>query len=189
MSKKKLKAKSSPGFFMAAAVVVVATGVGIWTMKNTSSPIKTPPEKPTVPSRVVIGREQTVNTYKLKIINQEPKLVVERHRVSVSKEPHVEAVKALIAKNELVPVGTKLIGLEVKDETAYVNFSKEIQENFTGGSDAEALLISSIVYTLTDFKDIKKVQILVEGKRVESLGDHMDISQPLGKQDCEGKAE
>lgn len=43
----------------------------------------------------------------------------------------------------------------------------------------EALAVAAIVNTLTEFPQIRQVQILVEGKQVESLAGHVDVSRPL----------
>ncbi|MEW6400002.1 MAG: GerMN domain-containing protein [Bacillota bacterium] len=46
-------------------------------------------------------------------------------------------------------------------------------------SPGEALAVAAIVNTLTEFPDIRQVQILVEGRKVESLAGHADVSRPL----------
>ena len=43
------------------------------------------------------------------------------------------------------------------------------------------MLVGSVVDTLTEFPEVKKVQILIDGKKVESLSGHMDLSQPMGR--------
>lgn len=78
----------------------------------------------------------------------------------------------------VIPPETKLLSLEIKDNIAYANFSKEIKHN-PGGSTSERLIIGSIVNTLTEFQDIKRVKILIEGKSVETLNGHLDLSQPV----------
>lgn len=80
-----------------------------------------------------------------------------------------------------IPDGTKLLGVEVKNKTAYVNFSKELRDNHWGGSTGELFTIFSIVNTLVlqPDLDIERVQILIEGQTVETLAGHADISVPL----------
>jgi hypothetical protein len=81
-----------------------------------------------------------------------------------------------------IPDGTKLLGVMVKEEVAFLNFSKEISERHPGGSSAELQTIYSIVNTVTlNFPDIKKVQLLIEGKKVNTLAGHIDISFPLSQ--------
>lgn len=80
-----------------------------------------------------------------------------------------------------IPDGTKLLGVEIKDGVVFLNFSKEISEKHPGGSSAEIQTVYSIVNTVTlNFPDIKKAQILIEGKKTKTLAGHIDISFPLG---------
>ncbi len=80
-----------------------------------------------------------------------------------------------------IPDGTKLLGVEIKDGVVFLNFSKEISEKHLGGSSAEIQTVYSIVNTVTlNFPDIKKAQILIEGKKTKTLAGHIDISFPLG---------
>lgn len=78
-----------------------------------------------------------------------------------------------------LPKGAVLKSVEVKGDTAYLNFSKELKDNFSGGSTNEMLVVYGIVNTACSVKGIKKAQILIEGKVIDSLGGHLDISTPL----------
>ena len=78
----------------------------------------------------------------------------------------------------LFPKGTKIRTMKIEDGTAYVDFSKEIT-NVPQGSYTELMLTTAIVNTLTEFPEIKKVQILVDGKKIASLKGHTDILDPL----------
>jgi len=79
---------------------------------------------------------------------------------------------------DVVPIGTKLLGLKVENGLATVNFSKDIAQRGQGSYE-ELMLTYAIVNTLTEFPEIKKVQILVEGKKVASFNGHMDLEDPL----------
>jgi len=66
-----------------------------------------------------------------------------------------------------VPSDTKVNSVTIKDTIATVDFSKEIitsAEQIPHSSTTEILAIYSIVNTLTNFEEIKKVKITVEGK-------------------------
>lgn len=81
--------------------------------------------------------------------------------------------------DDVVPIGTKVLSLKIaKDGTAYADFSKELAKKGQG-SYGEMMLCYAITNTLTEFKEIKRVQILVEGKKVVTLSGHMDIEDPL----------
>ncbi len=79
------------------------------------------------------------------------------------------------------PPETRLRELYVtKEGIAYVDFSKEIQENHISGSTAEMATVFSIVNSLTyNFKSIKKVFILIEGGEKETLSGHISLTRPF----------
>ncbi len=82
----------------------------------------------------------------------------------------------------LIPSGTKLRSpVKVKNDVAVVDFSKEFLENFSGGSDQEALTLNAIVHTLVanGGGKVKRAQILVEGEPAETLGGHFELTEPI----------
>jgi hypothetical protein len=87
--------------------------------------------------------------------------------------------------SKTLPPEAKLLSVEVANGVAYVNFSKELQTKHWGGSAGEIMTIWSLVASLTQAEPpesaspISKVQILIEGKTVETLAGHYDISKPL----------
>jgi germination protein M len=80
-----------------------------------------------------------------------------------------------------LPPETKLRQLFVtKDGVAYVDLSREVMEKHPSGSSAELATVYSIVNTLAyNFKPIKKVFLLVEGSEKETLGGHLNLSEPF----------
>jgi spore germination protein GerM len=67
-----------------------------------------------------------------------------------------------------------------KDGVAYVDFGREIMEKFSYGSSSELAAVYAVVDTLAfNFKTIKKVSILIEGTERETLGGHVDLTQPF----------
>ena len=82
---------------------------------------------------------------------------------------------------DIIPKTAKLRSVKVKDGVAKVDFSRELIKDFNGGSTGEEMLVGSIVDTLTEFSEVKKVQILVEGKAVDTIAGHMDTEKPLSR--------
>lgn len=80
-----------------------------------------------------------------------------------------------------LPPETRLLSVKIKDSTAYVDFSQELISKHWGGSAGETMTIYSVVSSLTELKEIKKVQFLVEGKKQDSLLGHWDTSSPIAK--------
>jgi len=79
----------------------------------------------------------------------------------------------------LIPEGTRVLGVTTSGDLATADFSSEIRTRFPGGSRTEELLVWSIVNTLTEFPGIARVQILVDGKKEESIGGHVGVDAPL----------
>ena len=114
-------------------------------------------------------------------------LVPESHVLLKNDRPAQTAIELLLAgtKNvdlvSVMPNGTKLRNISVKDGIAYVDFNEKLVKNNKGGSASEILLVAAIVDTLTEFHSIEKVQILVEGKKIDTISGHMDIGEPLSR--------
>jgi spore germination protein GerM len=81
----------------------------------------------------------------------------------------------------VLPEGTKVLGVEVEDGVAYADFSRELQSGHWGGSAGETITVFAIVNTLTEFDEVKRVAILIEGTPLDSLAGHMDMTEPLSR--------
>jgi hypothetical protein len=82
-----------------------------------------------------------------------------------------------------VPPGTTLraLYLNAKGE-AYVDLSRDVVTAHTGGSRNELLTIYTIVNALTsNLPAVTSVQVLVDGKEVDTLAGHVDLRRPLEK--------
>ncbi|MBA7700285.1 hypothetical protein ES703_108996 [subsurface metagenome] len=81
----------------------------------------------------------------------------------------------------LVSPDTRLLNIYIKDETAFLDFNEAFRFNSLGKEGLGAQL-KQIVYTATEFSNIKKVQILIEGKITEYLGpEGIAIGKPLSR--------
>ncbi|MBI2413352.1 MAG: GerMN domain-containing protein [Deltaproteobacteria bacterium] len=91
------------------------------------------------------------------------------------------AITAVIKEGDgTVPEATKVLRVDIKRPLASIDFSKEVSEDHPGGSTGEILTIYSIVNTVAlNFPEIEEVQILIQGRKEETLKGHIDISQPL----------
>ncbi len=80
----------------------------------------------------------------------------------------------------VLPAGTQLRSAYVSGDTAYLDFSDELKSGFLGGSTQEYLLLASLVRTVVEnLRDVSRVQILIEGRTLESVGGHYEITEPL----------
>ena len=100
-------------------------------------------------------------------------------------EKYFETAKLLTKKptekdlTKIFPNNAKINGVILKRDTIFVNFDNSVVKNFVGGSTGEEMLINSFVQTLTEFPEVKQVKFLVDGKDVETLSGHMDLSLPI----------
>jgi hypothetical protein len=92
-----------------------------------------------------------------------------------------------------VPAGTTLRGIYVSEREcdttgatckrdAFVDLSSEARTKHTGGALDELFTIYAIVNAITvNLPTISRVQILVDGKEVDTLAGHVDLRHPLEK--------
>jgi spore germination protein GerM len=82
-----------------------------------------------------------------------------------------------------IPAGTTLRALFLTDRgEAYVDCSREITGGHSGGTVDELLTVYTIVNALTqNLPAVTGVQLLVDGKEVDTLAGHIDLRNPLGK--------
>ena len=165
-----------------AIVVVIAAcvGLGAYLVMNRQPP-PAPPPKPQVKAPVKEMRK--VKFYQVAVESNEPKLRPTEKDVEAGKNPAEDSLLGLIEQGDAsglanpIPKGTRLLGFKVRKGLATVNLSREFRDNFAGGSEAEGLTIGAILRTLAQFPEIKRVQFLVEGKPLDTLG-HLDLSGP-----------
>lgn len=120
--------------------------------------------------------------------DQGMKLIAVKRTIRTDKnDKYTAAMESLMegtkekGQTAIIPKQARLKSVKVKGDTAYVDFTKALVKNFVGGSTGEEMLVGSVVDTLTEFPEIKKVQILVEGNKVESLSGHLDLTTPLSR--------
>ena len=77
----------------------------------------------------------------------------------------------------VLPQGVKVLSTETKDGICFVNLSAAFTSNGMGGS-TEMLAVYSMVNTLCEVEGVEKVQILVEGKKIDEFG-HLSLSESL----------
>jgi len=80
-----------------------------------------------------------------------------------------------------VPAGTTLKELFLTGRgEAYVDLSAELAKNHSGGSLDEILTVYTLVSALTEnLPSITHVQILIDGREVDTLAGHVDLRRPL----------
>jgi len=124
-----------------------------------------------------------------------PALVDETRQVAVGhgiSGPVAQVIRALLAGPEhkdalrAIPAATRLQHVYFDEETytVYLDFSAELVADHPGGSAAEVATVKSIVGTVSsNFPEIRRVQLLVDGLQVGTLAGHVNVYGPLYVED------
>jgi hypothetical protein len=83
----------------------------------------------------------------------------------------------------VIPKGAALRAFYVTTRgEAVVDLSREVAVNHPGGSLMESLTIYAIVNAVTaNLPGVQRVQLLVDGRTVETIAGHIDVRHPLGR--------
>ena len=113
-------------------------------------------------------------------------VVPEQRLVQVNQDEMLEEVifrqlqKGSLYSNTggIIPEGTKLLSIGTKEGICTLNLSAEFVDNNPGGTAFEAALINSVVNSLTELSQVKKVQFLINGQKRE-VYTHISFSEPF----------
>ena len=118
--------------------------------------------------------------------NGEMNLVPEKVKYAMGKKTPAEAALDALVNTDpvaktltnLFPSGTKIRSVTVKGDTARVDFNQAFAAKGQG-SYGEYMMVNAVVCTLTEIPEIKKVKFLVDGKDIDTISGHMDLTEPL----------
>jgi hypothetical protein len=81
----------------------------------------------------------------------------------------------------VIPAGTTLRAFYVTSaRDAFVDLSAEASTRHSGGLSAELLSVYAIVNAITaNLPTVQRVQILIDGREVDTLAGHVDLRRPL----------
>lgn len=180
--------------WLALTVCVVILGLGIWFVASrlpqwlASADDSAPAPTTTAPAATDARKIQATLFY---VSDDGTSLVGVSREALYAATPAEQArhiVEAQVApppaeRSSAIPAGTTVRAVFLTEShDAYVDLGGTIATGFTGGSLDEALAVYAIVNAITaNLPDVTAVQILIEGKEVDSLGGHLDLRAPLGK--------
>jgi spore germination protein GerM len=183
------------GFIVAIAVAAVALGwllfVGLprWYGGPSNTATTAAPAAPT-------GSEDSRKiTARLFYVSEDgTRLTSVEREVPYGDQPAAQArriVEAQLAPVQpplvsAIPAGTTLRAMFLNERgVAVVDLSREVAAAHTGGSTNELLTIYTLVQALTtNLPAVSAVQLLVDGKEVDTLAGHVDIKRPLARADA-----
>lgn len=118
-------------------------------------------------------------------------LVSAQHEVALA-EPIAEQAREIVLAQiaaaapplaSAIPRETKLRALYLSDKgDLFLDFTGELTSRHSGGSLDELFTVYAIVNAVTvNLPAIARVQILIDGKEVDTLAGHVDLRNPLSK--------
>jgi len=177
-AKKSKKRNSHSSGFLRPFIIILCIALGAFFVYHRF--IKTPPKGPRIISRSVEERKNIT----LYIGNGEGLKGVRRSVKKGSLKSEIGETFTILLwadSGDIIPRGTRLLGVEIRDNTAYLDINRAIKDNHPGGTSLEMQTIYSIVNSITlNYPAIKRVKLLIEGKTEKTLAGHIDISVPLG---------
>jgi len=120
-------------------------------------------------------------------------LVTREHKITQTESQDVLARARLVAEEQLgeapaplaspFPEGTRVQAIYLTPTgDAFVDLSLEVSRGHQGGSLDELLTVYALVNALTiNVPEISAVQILVDGREVDTLAGHVDLRRPLAR--------
>lgn len=80
-------------------------------------------------------------------------------------------------RESVLPSHLKIEGVTTAQGIATVSLPGRLERE-VGGENTALLAIQSIIYTLTERRDVKRVQFLIGGRKLPSFAGVLDLSQP-----------
>jgi germination protein M len=120
----------------------------------------------------VLGSDQIFGSEERTIVAGSPKIAATNAILELLKGPYEDFNFAVI------PAGTKLLGVEVANKIAKVNFSQEFLSESLDSSILDYYIIYTIVNTLTELPDIEALSFSIDGKDIRVYG-NVDLQLPV----------
>ncbi len=96
--------------------------------------------------------------------------------VPPDQDPKVFAINEFLRTTKLSSSDARVLSVDVKDGIATLSFNPAFESGY--GTDDERTMIEGLQRTMGQFTDVQKIEIVVDGKNIESLG-NIEISEPL----------
>jgi len=183
---------------MAAAIAVAAIALGWALMTGLSrilrtsappEPIDTPAQQTTEAPEPAVPRVKATLYFAsadgLGLVPVEQEIPLAQGTVAQARAV-VEAQLAATPPDSLastIPQGTTLRGVYVSSRNeAFVDLDATVRTKHPGGSMNELFTVYTIVNAVTtSLPDVQQVQLLIDGREVDTLAGHVDLRRPLRK--------
>lgn len=120
------------------------------------------------------GEKLVKETRSIKVTDQQP--IAQYIINELIKGPENEDLSPAVSED------TVLLSVETSDNICFVNFKASFIDKNSGTAQKEKMAVYAIVDSLTELGSIKRVQLLMDGKRVDNFG-NINIGSMFGRDD------
>lgn len=190
MSHRRKSARTSRAVTLLLALAVVVMGVILWRVYpeyrrlQSSQADSAATDSPRPPPKSFVAR-----LFFARVVEGKQRLVAISRELPSGLAPARASLEELL-RGEVprgcdrpLPRGTALLDVRAEDGLVLADFSEQLVAEFQGGSDNEGVVVYAIVNTLTSLPGVRRVQILVDGEQIDTVGGHLDTSGPLSHDD------
>ena len=184
---------------VASLAAIVVVGLFAWALTRGLERVMRPPAAPAqqeaaaTPQPTTPVRHITATLFHVSSDGQQ--LVAVQHEVPFGEGAVEQGRQIVLAQIKTappaplvaaVPQGTDLRSFYLSDRSeAFVDLGPEILTAHPGGSAAELLTVYAIVNAVTaNLPAATRVQLLVDGKEVDTLAGHVDVRRSLRRNDA-----
>ncbi len=167
-------------------IVLVISGILILISYNMDKPEPSKPE-PLKPDEPVVAEKQ-LDVVLYFTDEGSNNLVKSKATISVAEEElkYITVLKKLIEGPEgpdfypAISSFTTVNSVTLDNGLCTVDFTDSLILHNAGGTLRETMCLYSVVNTLCEFEEVKKVSFTVNGKKIETFG-HLDMTEPYVK--------
>ena len=183
-------------FLAIGAGATVLSGCGGATSESPSTPDSTAqtsaPPAATTTLQASTSTTTPARKVKLYFADADAQQLIEESRPTVATGSDLRAALVELAKGptsastqqSALPVGTAIIGTNVRSGEALVNLSSEFSQGYpAGGAAAEFAVLAPLVYTATAIGGVERVRITVDGRTPAPVGSQFDWTRAFTRAD------
>lgn len=186
--------RTSRNVLVLVALLGVAAGLGLVYLVGVDrwggapAPVAPPAAEAAEATPGTEGQGRKIRAQLFYVAEDGARLAAVEREVPYADQPVEQARKILEAQFapvaeplvSAVPPGTLVRAVFTAGGDAYVDLSAEFSSRHPGGAQAEMLSVYTVVHALTfNLPAITRVQLLVDGKEVDTLAGHVDLRRPL----------
>lgn len=100
---------------------------------------------------------------------------------ATDEEKYEVTLKALQSsgKTKLQPLWEKVVFKEITFKEGELTIDISLPDEARLGAGGEAFALEALTNTLFQFEEVQSIELLVDGRKVESLMGHVDLSHPM----------